>query len=567
MALRVPDLIERGAQAFGDRPFVLRHEPTGWRGYSFEGAARAVRSFAHLLTDQGVSSGARIAIQSENRPEWGLAYLGVLAAGGVAVPLDLQLTPEETGEILATAEATHAIVSRRSRTGMDAARRARRPSLSLVSLDDESDLPSWSEALRRFPDPGVLHLQGPAEEVAVVLFTSGTTGAAKGVMLTHANLLSNVEAVAGTLEFGAADCFLSVLPLHHTFEFMGGFLCPLRVGASVAYARGLKSGELREDIATARATLLLGVPLLHEKFLEGLHRGIDHAPLPRRWLSRGLLAASRAIRLTTGRRVGHTLLRPLRERAGLGSLRLLVSGAAALAPEVLWEFVDLGIPLIEGYGLTECSPVVAANHPPRPNAGAVGWPLPGVDVRIEDPDDEGNGEVLVRGPNVMKGYYHDPARTAEVLRDGWLHTGDLGKRLPDGRLKITGRLKTMIATAAGKKVYPEEVEARLSRTPYVLEVVVVGGHGAHAEREEVHAHVFPNLEKLEALARDQGRSLDDAYVETTIRREVDALSQALAPYKRARRVIVRREPFPRTATGKIVRQAAIDEERQQQRLA
>jgi long-chain acyl-CoA synthetase len=560
---RLPDLIEWGAQRFGDRPFVLRHGAGGWHGYSFAEAARAVRAFAHLLARHGLASGARIAIQSENRPEWGLAYLGALAAGGVAVPLDPQLTPEETGEILATAEATHAIVSRRSRAVMDAARRARRPSLTLVSLDEETDLPSWSDAVREFPDTGASPSDGAADEVAVVLFTSGTTGAAKGVMLTHANLLSNVEAVANTLEFGASDRFLSVLPLHHTFEFTGGFLCPLRVGASVAYARGLKSGELREDIASSRATLLLGVPLLHEKFIEGLQRGIEQAPPPRRWLSRALMAMTRAIRVATGRRVGHALLRPLRRRAGLDSLRLLISGAAALAPEVFWEFVDLGIPLLEGYGLTECSPVVAANHPPRPKAGAVGWPLPGVDVRIEDPDDEGNGEVLVRGANVMKGYFHDPARTAEVMSEGWLHTGDLGGLLPDGRLKITGRLKTMIATAAGKKVYPE---ARLARSPYVAEVVVVGGHGTHAEREEVHGHVFPNLEKLEVLAREQGRAMDEAFVESTIRREVDTLSQALAPYKRVRRVIVRREPFPRTATGKIQRQAIIDEERQR-RLA
>jgi long-chain acyl-CoA synthetase len=566
--VRVPDLIERGAQLHRDQPFVLRHEPTGWRGYSFEAAARAVRSFAHLLADQGVTPGARIAIQSENRPEWGLAYLGALAAGGVAVPLDLQLTPEETGEILATAEATHAIVSRRSRPGMDAARRARRPTLSLVSLDDDSDLPNWSDAARRFPDAGVPHPDGVAEEVAVVLFTSGTTGAAKGVMLTHANLLSNVEAVANTLEFGAADRFLSVLPLHHTFEFMGGFLCPLRVGASVAYARGLKSNELREDIASSRATLMLGVPLLYEKFLDGIHRGIDRAPLLRRSLARGLLGLSRGIRLATGQWVGRGLLASLRRQAGIDSLRLLVSGAAPLAPDVFAGFADLGVPLIEGYGLTECSPVVAANHPPRPRAGSVGWPMPGIEVRIEDADEEGDGEIVVRGPNVMKGYFHDPGRTAEVIRDGWLHTGDLGRLLRDGRLKLTGRLKNMIATAAGKKIYPEEVETRLACSRYIAEVVVVGGRDEQGEREEVHAHIFPNLERLESLAREHGRSVDDAFVETTIRREVETLSQALAPYKRARRVIVRREAFPRTATGKIVRQAAIDEEaRQQQRFA
>jgi long-chain acyl-CoA synthetase len=559
--------MERGARDFGDRPFVLRHGPSGWAGYSYAEAARAVHAFSRCLVEQGVEPGARVAIQAENRPEWGLAFLAVLEAGAIAVPLDLQLTREETGEILATAEATHAVVSRRSWSVVEEARRARRPSLILASLDDDPEPGAWPEAMRRFADPGPSRADRAATDVALLLFTSGTTGQAKGVMLTHANLLTNVEAVASTLEFGAGDRFLSVLPLHHTFECTAGFLCPLRVGASIAYARGLKSSELREDLASSRATLLLGVPLLQEKFLAGVHRALSQAPLPDRWLGRGLLALTRGIRLATGRRVGHALLEPMRRRAGIRSLRLLVSGAAALAPEVFWGFIDLGLPLIEGYGLTECSPIVAANHPPRPQPGSVGWPLPGVEVRIEDPDDEGDGQILVRGPNVMKGYYRDAARTAEAIRDGWFRTGDLGRLLSDGRLRLTGRVKNMIATAAGKKIYPEEVETRLANSPYVLEVVVVGGRDASGEREEVHAHVFPDYLRLEALAREQGRALDDAFVESTIRREVDALCQALAPYKRVRRVVVRRDEFPKTSTGKIQRQAALDAEARPSRRA
>jgi long-chain acyl-CoA synthetase len=377
-------------------------------------------------------------------------------------------------------------------------------------------------------------------------------------MLSHANLLTNVEAVVRMFEFGSGDRFLSILPLHHTFESTAGLLCPLRVGASVCYARGLASRELREDMSSSGATVFIGVPLLYEKLMTAIQKGIDDAPLFARMFAKTLLGVSRAVRQTTGLRLGRTLARPLRRRAGLDGLRMFVTGAAPFAPEVFWRYVDLGWPMLEGYGLTETSPVVCANRLPHPTPGAVGWPMPGIEVRIHDPDSEGDGEIVVRGPNVMLGYWRQPERTAEVVRDGWFHTGDLGRVQPDGRVRITGRLKNMIATAAGKKIYPEEIEVQLSNSPYVLEVVVVGGRDARGEREEVHAHVVPNLPALEELARSQGRACDGAFVEGVLRAEVDARCEPLAPYKRVKKVIVRDVEFPKTTTGKIRRGPAVE---------
>jgi len=556
---RVHELIDRAACEFRDAPFLLRRVAERWQGETYAEAARATHAFARMLQASGVVAGGRVGIQSENRPEWGLAYLAVLETGATIVPLDMQLTPEETGEILATAGASHAIVSERARESMETARRVRLPQLEMIDLDGEGER-SWREALRRHPNADPLPRRGGADDVAALLFTSGTTGRAKGVMLTHSNLLHNVEAVVQAFEFGPEDRFLSVLPLHHTFECTAGFLCPLRVGASVAYARSLKSNELREDLSSSGATLLLGVPLLWEKLLAGIHRGIAQSPQPRRALAQALVALTRWVRRATGRRIGQTLIGSLRRRAGLDRLRLLVSGAAALPVDVFWGFIDLGLPLLEGYGLTECSPVVAANRPPRPDPGAVGWPLPGVTVRIHDPDEDGDGEIQVQGPNVMKGYFRDPELTASVLQEGWFSTGDLGHFLPDGRLRISGRLKNMIATAAGKKIYPEEVEAQIANSPYVVEVVVVGGRDASGEREEVHAHIFPDLPRLEALAQLEGVPFDDAFIERTLKREVEARGQALAPYKRVRRVIVRREEFSKTTTGKIHRHGVGDDD-------
>ena len=556
----LPQLADYSARQYGAAPFVSGWSPEGWRSRSYQQFALDVHAFARLLAECGIGPGARVGLQSENRPEWGVAYLAVLEAGAAVVPLDAQLTPQEVGEILYTAGAAWCVSSRRQRSVIEEAKTRRLPRLQLLSLDEEADLPNLPASRTRFPNATALPEHGAPDDLAVLIFTSGTTGQAKGVMLSHANILHNVEGVARSFGFGPGDRLLSVLPLHHTFECTAGFLLPLRIGAGVAYARGLKSNELREDLQTSDATIMVGVPLLYEKLLAAIHRGIDAAPRARRWLVKTLLATTRLARAATGLRLGGRLLRPVRERAGMGRLRVFACGAAALPEEVFWGFVDLGWPVLEGYGLTECAPVVAANRPERPRPGAVGWPLMGVEVRIEDPDGEGNGEIVVRGPNVMLGYFGNPSATADVVREGWFHTGDLGRFLADGRLRITGRLKNMIATAAGKKIYPEEVEARLANSPYVLEVVVVGGRDARGEREEVHAHVFPDFRQLETLALAHGATCDEAFVDRTLRHEIETRCQELAPYKRVKRVIVRREEFPKTTTGKIRRLGLTDAE-------
>ena len=550
----IPQLIDYAARNYGDNPFLLRHTPKGWKGYSFRQAADATHRFTALLEREGVRVGDRVGLLSDNCPEWGLAYLAILESGAVVVPLDAQLKAHEVGEILVTAGATHCVVSARLMAVLQEARRARSPELRVLSIDPHDALPSFEEAQRVFPNAPAREQRSQPNDLAVIIFTSGTTGQAKGVMLSHANLLYNVEGVARTFEFGPGDRFLSILPMHHTFESTGGLLCPMRVGASVAYGRGLNSKELREDMVTSGTTLFIGVPLLYEKLMSAIQRGIDDAPIGPRLIARTLLGLTRLIRLTTGLRVGRTLARPLRRKAGLDRLRMFVTGAAAFAPDVFWNYIDFGWPVLEGYGLTETSPVVCANRPHNPNPGAVGWPMMGVQVRIDAPGADGNGEIVVRGPNIMLGYYGNPAATAEVLRDGWFSTGDLGHILPDGRVRITGRLKNMIATAAGKKIYPEEIEVQLMNSPYVLEVVVVGGKDPKGEREEVHAHLYPNLPALEAHAKAQGKICDESYMETTLKAEVEARCAVLAGYKRVKKVIVRQSEFPKTTTGKIKRQ-------------
>ncbi len=551
----LPQLLDFAARQYGDNEFLLRRTPDGWSGYSFRQAAAATHSFTALLERQGVKPGDKVGLQSENRPEWGLAYMAILEAGAVVVPLDAQLKAQEVGEILATADAAFCVVSGRQHGVLAQVKQERLPALQLLVLDDLDGLPSWNESQRAFPNERPRPERAAPGDLAVIIFTSGTTGQAKGVMLSHANLLYNAEGVARTIDCGPGDRMLSVLPMHHTFESTIGFLCPLRTGGAVCYARGLDSKQLREDMRSSKATLFVAVPLLYEKLLSAIHKGIADAPLSRKLLVNGLLGVVRLVRTLTGLRVGGTLLRSVREKTGLDTIRIFACGAAPLAPHVFWGFTDLGWTMVEGYGLTETAPVVTLNLPRHPNPGAVGWPLIGVEVRIDQPDAEGNGEIAVRGPNIMLGYYGNAAATAEVLRDGWFFTGDLGKFLPDGRVKITGRLKNMIATAAGKKIYPEEIEVQVANSPYVLEVVVVGGRDPRGEREEVHAHIYPNLTELELLAKEQGKTCDDAFVEATLKADVQERCAALASYKQVKRVLVRRSEFPKTTTGKIKRQS------------
>jgi long-chain acyl-CoA synthetase len=549
----LPELADFAARRYPASPFLLDLAGGAWKATRFDEFARAMHAEAARLVTLGVRPGDRIGLLSENRSAWGIAYMAILQAGAVVVPLDAQLRELELAEILTAAGARLCVVSARHLERMNEVRSLRLPQLRLVELDPTEALPTLAGAeLASAPNPSHEVARGP-DDLAVLIFTSGTTGQAKGVMLSHANLLHNVEAVAQTFAFGPSDRFLSVLPLHHTFESTAGFLCPLRVGASVAYARGLKSNELREDLRSSGATLLLGVPLLYEKMLAGLKRGIAEAPLLRRLAAQSLLAFTRVVRAISGRRIGGWTMRGVREAAGLGRVRMFVSGAAPLAVDLFWGYVDFGWSILEGYGLTECSPVVAANRPDRPVPGAIGWPVAGVEVRIDRPDAEGNGEIAVRGPNVMLGYFGQPQATADVIRDGWFMTGDLGRLDRSGRLRVTGRLKNMIATAAGKKIYPEEVEARLANSPLIVEAVVAAGRDARGEREEVHAHIFPDFALLEQQARASQAVFDDAFIEKALRREVDTYTQALSPYKHVKRIIVRRSEFPKTTTGKIRR--------------
>ncbi|MCU0606158.1 MAG: AMP-binding protein [Candidatus Edwardsbacteria bacterium] len=498
------------------------------------------------LVARGIKFGDRVAVIGENCPEWAESYFALASLGAVIVPLDSQLKAQEIRHILTDSESCAVIATDGYQEMVGEAVHKLPTVRNVYRMNDLS-------ALYEPPQPKLLKRQVQLDDLAVIIYTSGTTGQAKGVMLSNKNIMADVDSCYQTWFYDHHDTFISVLPLHHTFEATGGMLVPLYAGATICYARSLKSRDIVNDIRDSQATMMLGVPLLFEKIYEGILRAVKEKPM----LTRAAFAASsglvKSIKSLTGATAGKKVFGSMREKAGLSTLRLLVSGGAALKPEVAVGLETLGLEIMQGYGLTESAPVLTLNNVARPDPGSVGPPIADVEIKIVEPDATGIGEIAARGPNIMLGYYQNQAATDAVIRDGWLHTGDLGYIDQRGCVFITGRAKNVIISAAGKNIYPEEVEAQLAKSPYVAESLVIGEKHEQTGREEVHAIVYPNYEKLDEYAAHHRVKLDEAQIERIIKAEVRHQCAHLAEYKRVKHFSLREEEFPKTTTRKIKR--------------
>ncbi len=530
----------------------LRRAERGWETISAERALTDVESLALGLRHLGIRHGDRVALLSENRYEWAVSDLAIVGLGAITVPIYATLTAEQCRRILDDAGARAVIVSGSEQLAKIRAVLGQLPRLEfIVPMEDlPAESPrekSWNlvtgrGALARATDP--LAFRGESEQVkpedlATIIYTSGTTGDPKGAMLTHANISSNAEAGMQVVRLSSSDTILSFLPLSHIFERMAGFYTMLAAGVTIAYARSLDT--VAEDAAEVRPTILTGVP----RFFEKVRTRIIENARSRSLVARGLFfwalgQGLRKARAHLGRRpaflpfasVADRLVgAKVRARMG-GRLRLCISGGAPLHPMVLEFFFAMGIRVIEGYGLTETSPVICLNPPGREKPGSVGPPLPGVEVKIGD-----EGEILTRGPHVMQGYWHNPEATEQAMRGGWFHTGDVGHLDDEGYLYITDRLKDLLVTAGGKNVAPQPLENRLKGSKWILEAVVLGDR-----RPYIVAVLVPNFERLEALARrnawpfaTRAELLARPEILAIFQRRVDRLNAMLAPFEQIKR--------------------------------
>ena len=541
------ELVLRSARLYGKRrAFVLKNGEGALYEVSYDRLLADCRALTEALAARGLT-GCRIAVTGANSYEWALAYLAAVIVG-VVVPIDKELCGEDIRLFLDEADCKAVIGDIKTLAKLDGDALEGRLVVKMKSDDETVSIArlirEGNERREKGADAfGTLEIDPDA--LRVLLFTSGTTGSAKGVCLSQGNICANIVSVSGMVKIRPNEHVLSVLPLHHTYECTLDFLTILYSGACISYADSLR--YVYKNISEYHPSILVAVPLLLEKIVNKLEDSI-RGGLPEYYKSR-----TAALSLTETVRALPAPLRLLVRRkvknAFGGRLSKIIVGAAPIAPDTVDCLCALGIRTMQGYGLTECAPLVAGNNDFFLKSDAVGLPIPGVEIRIDDPDEEGVGEITVRGPNVMLGYYNDAAATDAVLRGGWFYTGDLGRFDDEGWLYITGRKKNVIITKNGKNIYPEELEYRLNANGVIDESLVMGAlEGADVT---VRAKIFPDLDAI----RDSlhGSVPTKEQIAEAVRRAVAEINEKLPSYKRIRSYKIRESAFEKTTTQKIKR--------------
>jgi long-chain acyl-CoA synthetase len=500
--------------------------------WTYKELASLIISLANEIKSRNIEKGDRVAIYGQYNSEWIVTYLAIQFAGAIGVPLDNRLSYREVNHFLNNSGSKILFASE-----------------ELLTREIEISVPlKMPEVTAKIDDFSLPELS--LDDTALILYTSGTTGSPKGVVLTQRNLSSNVEMLRQVIDFDSTDVFYSLLPLNHVFSQTINILAPFFIGATAALARSLKSKEIKEECIKTQPTIFPVVPLILEKFIKGIEKEISKLPTAKKVLF-GTLNGIGTFLHKIKKGSGAFLYSTIRKQIGLNNLKLLVPGSAALPKWVSKRFEKWGFPLIQGYGLTETSPVVSVNPPQAPKNESVGLPLMGLDVKIFNPGENGVGEIAVKGDSVFKGFWKNEEATAKVFEGDWFKTGDMGFIDSDGYLYITGRKKSVIVTRGGKNIYPEEIETYLSESPLIEEILVSYQTNPNTEKKELVATIYPNYEEIdEYCEKHKIKDNDPHKVLTGI---VKKMNEDLTDFKRIRRVKIRDEEFPKTTTRKIKR--------------
>ena len=533
------EIFDYSVRTFGQR--VAVQSGGGKRGvaYTYRQLGWLAAGAAGRLEAMGVDTGSPVALLCENQPRWAGAYFAIHLRGAVCVPLDARTKAGEIRTIIQRSRAKVLIVSQamepvaaEALTGVDG--------VAVVKFDQLVT----DDDIREGPPPTQPADPVCGDDTAVISFTSGTTGQSKGIVLTHRNIASNAVAGVEMLGVTGDDRMLSILPLNHMFEQTGGLLVPMVRGCSVTYPGSMNPRAIVEAMRATGTTIMLVAPAIARLLQKQILTSVKSQPS---WKQRLFSATLTLSKLLRPMQPGKLLFGKVHQAFG-GKLRFFVSGGAALDARLAEFFTDIGLPVLQGYGLAETAPIVSCNTLDGHVLGSVGRLLPKVEVKIDRPADSngaGEGEILVRGPNVMAGYFEDPAATEAVFDDGWFRTGDLGRLDRRGYLYITGRIKDVIVGESGKNVYPGEIEVELARSPLFSEVCVLGVTPTDGKKrtEQVAVLVVPDAESL-------GGEYQSAHDEL-LRNDVRKACMQLADYKRPKLFGVWHGEFPRTTTMKI----------------
>ncbi|MDR2403250.1 MAG: AMP-binding protein [Spirochaetaceae bacterium] len=520
--------------------------------WSFRHYAEECRRIGRGLLAAGLRKGDRVALWAENRPEWMVVWMGTIIAGGVIVPIDFLVSENECANILRITRAKAFFYASRKR---EFAKSLGSRGISVdtpICLDGEGP-DSWAAF---GSDAGDRQLPGVSEiaehDPVSIVFTSGTTGFAKGVTLSHKGIIANTSAAVRSLRADDRDVFINVLPLHHTYPTTCSFIAPLSVGAAVIIVEKLVGKVVVDDIRDGGGTFLIAVPLLYDKVKAAIEQGYNKLP----GALRIVLDIFRNIALDQAKkgnyRFGQVFFRFIRKKASLASIRLMVAGGGPLSPKTADFFDSLGFNIVHGYGMSENSPLISVNTPWHKRNESVGLPVKYTDVKIIDVNEEGIGEIAVKSPSIMLGYYENPEATREIITEnGYLLTGDLGYRDDDGFIFINGRKKNLIVSSGGKNIYPEEIEAHFDGSRVIGEILVLGRKEAEFGGEQIFAVVVPNME---TLAEDYpGKTLEESFIHDLVKKEIEQVNRTLVGYKKITDFILRQEEFEKNAQRKIKR--------------
>lgn len=547
----LPEMFRITAARFPNRPCFTDFDPEKITR-TYGQALSNINNLAQWLAHNGVTKGVNVAVSGKNSSEWATVYLATLFAGGTIVPIDYGLQNHEIGNLLDTAKPLFFFVDEEKIAYfLEHPHGARIYSLS-----------------RKYPEQYVYNLkaeqmqenvslaEASEEDTAAILFTSGTTGTPKGVMLTHRNLVSDCYIAQTNLTIYETDVFYALLPIHHAYTMLAVFIEAISVGAEIVFGKSMAVSRMLKELQEGKITMLLGVPLLFNKLLAGILRGIKEKGPVVDGIMKILRGLSFAIKRLTGCNPGKVLFASVLKKASISSVRIAICGGGPLAASVFRVYNELGIDFIQGYGLTETSPIIALNPKERFKIESVGqFFAPYMEMRIADPDTDGIGEVQVKGPMVMKGYYNMPEATAEVFtEDGWFKTGDLGRLDSEGYLYLAGRAKNLIVTEGGKNVYPEEIENAFQLENDIEQITVQGYiMNAETKSEGIEALIYPSDSLYQRLGVVRSIPETDRNVRGEIQLIVDKINRTLQPYARISKVTLLDQPLEMTTTKKVKR--------------
>jgi len=550
------DLLESSCKLYADKPaFLVKHAPgTQYKPVTYKELYNDVNALGTAFLDLGLKNRS-IALIGENRYEWAVTYLAAVNGSCIIVPLDKELPPHEIKNLVTRAKADAIVFSGKNLSVIQSLAGQIDFIKYFICMDDNFDNENFisycnliekgrklvEEGDTRFADTEI-----NIDEMSILLFTSGTTDISKGVMLSHRNIAANIMSMCTMVYVDSKDVFLSVLPIHHAYECTCGFLCALYLGSTIAFCEGLR--HIQKNLIESKASIMLGVPLIFEAMYNRIWDQASKNPKTLRKLKIGLKISNLLKKINID--ISKKLFKPIHDNFG-GHIRFFISGAAGIDPVVAKGFRDFGIGFVQGYGLTECAPIVALNRDVQYKDDAAGLPLPGTEVKIVDKDSEGIGEIVVKGPNVMLGYYENPEATEEAFKDGWFHTGDLGYIDKDGFVHITGRKKSVIVTKNGKNVFPEEIETLLNKHKYIKESLVYGKNDESSGDIVISAIIVPDMDKINELY--PGNSYNMEEIKDYIRQYVKEINKSLVTYKHIKNVEFRYEEFEKTTTRKIKR--------------